>query len=407
MKKIYYRLLSLPLLFSMFLLCLFPTSAACATSQESSVSTLLVEQDQLDMLIPESVSYQYKIIDVDSEEKVASVQMVVTFKYGNETSNILTVGDIPYYTLSNGRQYFSGPLYGTITRNNIDYNLIIGFQKFNDNSDIKATVTIEADEDCAIFNFGELYVAYDEVQEVFNTEQTISEPNNAIESRGTSRDYEYLSSTSNKLNGKVAIKQDIYYNEEYQRVAVNTLPYINNVESIYDSSAISTIDTYVNAVQIVLRPTSTSKIEFGGLVYSEDQQIPSNMDKDGVADAILGFADILFDDLSTITSLVNILRNMAGVGLGAPNGTIEQDYVNLASVSYSNLSLSDDSWDDYGFVFGVSLRKVGNTPLPAYGTININSELEYKIVIVDKQSDVSTSYRTVSTSSSKVFDIQP
>lgn len=366
-----------------------------------SVKKLFSTNQSSDRLLPISVNYVYTI-DNSVAESRAYVHMNLTLNYATLSSVFSVSGEIPIYTLSNNRQYMYGALEGQVVVNDVEYKAIAGFQKYADNPNISVSLTLVSPENELVFKFGDLSVKYNTVKDVLpNTIDTTSRTQ--ITTLATSEgNYQYQTSSTKQFNGKKAITQSVLYYPEKRRGMLRVTPYLNNVESIYTTASAGTATAViaVDKVSFIITEKDESQTYFSGFVVGDTCPI-------GVSET--GGTVSGKDALSVIASIGSLYFPKASAGLGVFTSLVGmlpttsttrllKTGSDMLSAEYSNLNMTDQSWDDYGIAVAFQLA-VHNAPSPTVNAVyNYWSEIRYSVTITDNMGDVSHVYLPVETS---------
>ena len=348
-------------------------------------------------LTPNFIEYTYAI-DETSDENLVNVNMDVVLNYSTNRVPFRVIGEIPVYALFSGQEYMYGALEGNVELAGTDYKATVGFQKFNNDSAISATLTLEKEDAEVIFKFGDLHVKYDAVKEVLPNQVDVMSADKVIMREEPEGDYQYKTSSVGQLNGKNAIKQTISYYGGKRRVMLSVKPYIQNIEGIHTISGTTTAAVSVNYVKMRITENKSSQTYITGLVYGSTN---NPIDKNGgsffgqaALNVIAAIGSLVYEKgggaIGVFTALVDALSPFAkaDVKIGA----------DLASAEYTNLNMANKSWDNYEVSLACQLATY-NTPSPTVkADYNYWSEIRYSVSVTDFMGDVSHVYRTVETS---------
>lgn len=348
-------------------------------------------------LEPDSINYSY-VIKNGTNADMVNVMMDISLNYLSSSKTFEVAGEIPVFRLPTGIEYMYGPLEGKVNVDGVIYTAIVGFQKMGNDSDISATLTMKCDDNEIIFKFGDLHVKYDTIKEILptSTDAEIMSPTSTQEMSGG--DYQYMTSAVAKLNNKNAIKETILYYAGKRRLMLTVTPYLQNVEDIHTISGTTTAAVSVNRVKMSISEKSNSQTYIADLVFGDTTIIGGNGGTVSGKDAINVLASIASlayqkasNELAVFASLVDALVTVG----------VQAEFVKMAdvaSVEYSNLNLSDKTWDQYGVSLACQLQPI-NTPSPTVKAVyNYWSEIRYSISVTDYMGDVSHVYRTVEVS---------
>lgn len=347
-------------------------------------------------LIPDSVEYNYAISE-GPDSSMVNVEMDIVLNYLASKVLLRATGEIPVYKLSSGQKYMYGALEGRVELAGVDYRATIGFQKFDNDSAISATLTLDRENTEAIFKFGDLHVKYDTVKEILPNQMDVMTNNQMPMREEPDGDYQYQTSSVGQLNGKNAIKETVSYFARMRRVMLTVTPYIQNVENIHTISGTTTASVSVNRIKMKIEEKSNTQTFIGGLVLGSTSLIGDNGGEVSGKNALIVITSIgamLYSPASGAVGVFNALVNALSISAKAKlvRGA------DLVSAEYSNLNMSNKNWDSYGISVACQLVP-NNTPSPTVKAVyNYWSEIRYSVTVTDFMGDVSHVYRTVETS---------
>ena len=223
-------------------------------------------------LTPNFIEYTYAI-DETSDENLVNVNMDVVLNYSTNRVPFRVIGEIPVYALSSGQEYMYGALEGNVELAGTDYKATVGFQKFNNDSAISATLTLEKEDAEVIFKFGDLHVKYDAVKEVLPNQVDVMSADKVVMREEPEGDYQYRTSSVGQLNGKNAIKETVSYFAKKRRIMLTVTPYLQNVESIHTISGTTTASVSVDRIKLKIEELGSSETHISGLIIGSTSAI--------------------------------------------------------------------------------------------------------------------------------------
>lgn len=347
-------------------------------------------------LTPNFIEYTYAI-DETSDENLVNVNMDVVLNYSTNRVPFRVIGEIPVYALSSGQEYMYGALEGNVELAGTDYKATVGFQKFNNDSAISATLTLEKEDAEVIFKFGDLHVKYDAVKEVLPNQVDVMSADKVVMREEPEGDYQYRTSSVGQLNGKNAIKETVSYFAKKRRIMLTVTPYLQNVESIHTISGTTTASVSVDRIKLKIEELGSSETHISGLIIGSTSAIGESGGEASGKNALAVISSIgvlMYPKASSAVGVFNALVNALSLSAKATL-TLSADRV---SAEYSNLRMANKNWDSYGVSLACQLVPL-NSPSPTVkAAYNYWSEIRYYVSVTDFMGDVSHVYRTVETS---------
>ena len=382
------------------------TKPAKAPTMESSIENeniLLIDGIAPALDAPDSIQYNYAISN-DDDDGVVNVNMDITLLYLNQSSSFSVAGEIPVFELPSGEKYMYGPLEGAATIGGSVYNAVVGFQKMSSSPDISAALTLENEGAEAIFKFGDLHVKYSAVQSVLPQTSTMSDtPSGNSNRAANANEYVLLNRKVNSLNGKTAIKEEVWYSSSNQRIMLTVLPSLANVESIHTISGTTTASASVDRIKMHITEKADTQTSISGLVLGDSTAISTSGGFAKGTDAlnlIVAISALKYEKTSGVLAIIAALAEMLVK-------TIEIDVqqgVDRVTAEYRNLQMADKRWDEYGVSIAFELRK-RNPGSIAKASYNYYCELRYHVAVTDFMGDVSQVYRTVDVSADQAVTL--
>lgn len=134
----------------------------------------------------EKVEYDYSFAKQEENNDLADVTLSFVMTIGGQEYSGSANGTVNAYSLSSGDVLWEGPIESSVSINNTEYDVLIGFSKLESGDEIQASVTIQSFNgesmiDPVVFTFGEIVISGDIHREIMGKSESIvlGEYNNA------------------------------------------------------------------------------------------------------------------------------------------------------------------------------------------------------------------------------------
>lgn len=229
MKKIITLLITLLLLITISTLVFADNSESVNTQDDyyneievnvNTVSNENSEKISIDSQANQEVKYNFQTTK-EKDQDIYKTRVEGSITQGDEVYFFYASGETDYLLLDNGNTFIQGPLFGKISIDKEEYNVIIGFQGIEETNEAVFGMNIETVldskklKDSFFIVFGNLtkddkllteIEKAKEVRKTNNTKQLINESNNSLVEKsssikGTNSTFDYVKSVSRSFNG--------------------------------------------------------------------------------------------------------------------------------------------------------------------------------------------------------------
>lgn len=334
---------------------------------------------------------------------LADVEMDITL---NGKYFITVLGTVNGYLLSNSDILWEGPLDGTVTINNINYSVIVGFAKLESDSKIQASMTLQSTEASngigpAIFTFGDTILTKEMYQEIRDKESALQEPKTNITEENLSNsivtysdEYETVLNDFEPTNalfngGSYPVSGNSQTVKAYfssnNRFAVAIQSYNSNVDDYFTKllGIGFLVDTLVRAVSIQLERSGDANsyiaaIESHGVGNSNGSSV-------SLYPLFKEFASLMKVPTSMLEEIYNTYKDVTGTT--EETRTVNGNYAKF-SASFSIYKESDfEKYNGFPIIF-----QLANNPVSGPTTYTYTTIIRYHTVLLEGDGTMSFAY---------------
>lgn len=248
-------------------------------TQESFGATFTSQKTRSVATEIEKINYSYELTESEDNEGVADVTLNIVMVIGNNEYPITVSGSVEAYELSSGCILWEGPIRGNTTINGVEYNVIAGFSKMDDASDIQVSLTLQgADEESSlepiVLCFGEELITsevYAEIAENMEEVETQNEEERAstMSSRATTSSVSYVAYDYSTFNSGYNIsgyaqRTNAYFDSGRNCFIVAIKSYTNNINKYFSSTGAAYTTVHSFTTRLKFNDTGTSSYSWIG-----------------------------------------------------------------------------------------------------------------------------------------------